>query len=254
MDNNIGKKFGKWTVLSFSYKDNYNHFFYKCKCECGFVKDVDIYRMKYGHSLCCSRCSYDSKIVPSYIKKLRRIFNNFKQRCYNPKSPRYKNYGARGIIVCDEWKNNCDLFIEWALNNGYKDGLSIDRIDNDGIYSPQNCRWVDNVVQANNKSTNHIIFYKGEKYTISTFCKKFNLNVYKIRERINRYGFTEPELLLKESLLGYRKKKIFATINGVEKPVIDWCIELNLNYRTIYNRIHRYGFTPEKALLIPIKK
>ena len=254
MDNNIGKKFGKWTVISFSYKDNYNHPFYKCKCECGCVKDVDIYRLKYGHSLACARCRYDEKIVPSYIKRLRRIYYNIKQRCYNPKFPKFNDYGGRDISVCDEWKNNIDSFIKWALENGYKDEFSIDRINNDGNYCPENCRWADNETQANNKRTNHYIIYKGKKYTVTTFCKAFNLNRDIINQRINRYGYTNPELLLKKSLTGYKQRTIFATINGERKSIVEWCEQLNLNYSSVYNRIHSYGFTPEEAITKPMKK
>lgn len=254
MDNNIGKKFGKWTIISFSYKDKYNHPFYKCKCECGCIKDVDIYRLKYGHSLACSRCRYNEKTVPLYIKRLRRIYHNIKQRCYNPKSPKYKDYGGRGVVVCEDWKNNSNLFIEWALNNGYKDEYTIDRIDNNGNYCPENCRWSDIETQANNKRTNHYLFYKGKTYTVSSFCKTFNLNRLVISQRINRYGYDNPELLLKKSLSGYKNRKLFATINGKKKSIVEWCEQLKINYSSVYNRIHRYGFSPEKAITTPIKK
>lgn len=259
MDNNIGKKFGKWTVISFSYKDKYNHPFYKCKCECGYENDVDIYRMKYGHSLACPRCRYNDRIVPLYIKRLRNIFGNMKARCLNSQNPSYKYYGGRGIKIYDDWLKNSNSFIEWALKNGYSDELTIDRIDNKGNYEPKNCRWVSQEIQMNNKRNNHIIFYKNEKYTISQFCKKFNLNYNTINARINEYSYTNPEDLLKPKLVEKIKKaqrmktKYFVTLNGKRKSISEWCKEFNLSYSTVINRILVHNYTPEEAITKKLK-
>lgn len=259
MDNNIGKKFGKWTVISFSYKDKYNHPFYKCKCECGNESDVDIYRMKYGHSLACHRCRYNDMIVPLHIKRLRNILSKMKQRCYNPKEPSYKNYGGRGIIICDEWLKGSDNFIEWALKNGYSDELTIDRIDVNGNYEPSNCRWASQETQANNKRDNKIIIYKKEKYTLSQFCKKFNLNYKTVNARINTYGYTNPDDLLKPKLVEkikkaqQKKSKYFVTLNGKTKSISEWCREFNLSYSTVINRILVHNYTPEEAITKKLK-
>lgn len=92
-------------------------------------------------------------------------------RCHNPNHPSYYRYGARGITVCDEWRFDRVKFIEWARNNGYKKGLSIDRIDNSKGYSPENCRWVDNFIQQNNTRRNRWIKANGEIHTISQWAR-----------------------------------------------------------------------------------
>ena len=85
------------------------------------------------------------------IKRLRHIWSGMKSRCYNANNPNYHNYGGRGIKVCDAWRNSSDAFVVWALSNGYKDELSIGRIDVNGDYEPSNCRWVDAKIQCNNR-------------------------------------------------------------------------------------------------------
>lgn len=129
--------------------------------------------------------------------RLNRIFRNMKNRCYNPKDSHYKFYGAKGIIVCNEWNNREIVteennstkgylaFKEWALENGYKDNLTIDRIDVNKNYSPANCRWITIKEQNNNKTNNHYITYKGETKTLRQWCDTLNLNYWRVKSRLN---------------------------------------------------------------------
>ena len=107
-----------------------------------------------------------------------------KERCANPHNKRYERYGGRGISVCEEWKKDYSEFREWALENGYKDGLTIDRIDNEKGYSPENCRWVDRKTQNRNYSRNHLITYMGKTQCIADWAEELNINRATILFRI----------------------------------------------------------------------
>lgn len=107
--------------------------------------------------------------------RLKRIWSKMKSRCYSPKVYNYHRYGGRGITVCDEWKDNFQAFYDWAIANGYADDLTIDRIDNDGNYEPNNCRWATMKEQANNKSNNVRITYKGKTQDIKQWSEELGI-------------------------------------------------------------------------------
>ena len=129
--------------------------------------------------------------------RLSEIFRSMKKRCYNPNHNQFKNYGARGIKLCDEW-NDRELvkisgfrytkgylaFKKWALENGYADNLTIDRIDVNGNYEPSNCRWVDWRTQNNNRRNNHYLTYKGKTQSMAEWCRELGLNYILICNRI----------------------------------------------------------------------
>ena len=115
------------------------------------------------------------------------IWRTMKQRCTNPNNYKYKNYGGRGIKVCDEWMADFKAFYDWAVTNGYREDLTIDRIDVDGNYEPSNCRWATYSEQANNRTTNRIITFNGEPMTMANFCRKHNLN-YRVFAKYIKQG------------------------------------------------------------------
>lgn len=126
-----------------------------------------------------------------YKTKLYRVWHAMKCRCYNPNDKKYPRYGLRGIKVCDEWKNDFVKFNNWANSNGYTEGLSIDRINNDGNYEPSNCRWVTIVENSNNTSKNVFITHNGVTRTISEWSRCIGVSVDAIRWRIKKYGICE---------------------------------------------------------------
>ena len=122
------------------------------------------------------------------------IWEHIIQRCENPNDINYKNYGGRGISVCNEWKKS-ENFIDWAMNNGYAEHLSIDRIDNNGNYCPENCRWADISTQRNNTSRNHWIVVRGERLTLKQASEKFGINYWTLKTRIRR-GLSPDEAII----------------------------------------------------------
>ena len=179
-----GERFGRLTVIRQIGKRN-NRVTWLCKCDCGNEKIVKGVDLKRGHVKSCGCLKKEfvpkSKTHGKRSTRLYTIWNMMKQRCENPKSKSYKNYGGRGIRVCNEWKNNFQSFYDWAINNGYNENLNgndctIDRISVNGNYEPTNCRWVNKKFQANNKRNNHFISYRGETHTIAQWEEKLGIN------------------------------------------------------------------------------
>ena len=160
-----------------------------CKCECG--KEVTIIRtnLKRARSCGCSKNQYisESKITHGLSNtKIYRIWRNMKSRCYNPNVTRYNKYGGRGITICDEWRDNFEAFYKWAIENGYSDGLSIDRKDVNGNYTPSNCRWIAMSKQADNKSNSRLFEYNGESHTVTEWAETTGISRDIIWNRIKR--------------------------------------------------------------------
>lgn len=127
--------------------------------------------------------------------KLNHVYKDMKRRCYSKTLKQYKDYGGRGITVCDEWTDKTRegrpatkgwlAFKVWALSNGYKEGLSLDRIDNNKGYSPENCRWVSRQIQNNNTRKNKYITYKGKTQSLANWCRELGLNYDRTKHRLN---------------------------------------------------------------------
>lgn len=126
------------------------------------------------------------QVNPIVRRKLRDVLHGIKQRCTNPNHPLYKWYGARGIKVCIEWQKDSELFIQWAISNGYAVGLTIDRIDNNGSYTPDNCRWVTNLENQRNKRNNVLI----DGMALSKYCELHGLVYASVKDRRKRYKET----------------------------------------------------------------
>lgn len=191
-----GKKFGKLTVLSYAFSDKHRVSHYLCECECGNKKIISGQSLSKGLTKSCG-CIKKSKKSDNKLKKrdrskwasydrIYRIWYAIKYRCYYQNSTIYKKYGAKGITMCEEWKNDFQCFKQWALENGYKENLTIDRIDNSKGYSPDNCRFVDYYVQNNNRNTVHKITINNETHSISEWARIYNIPRSTIYHRLDR--------------------------------------------------------------------
>jgi hypothetical protein len=198
-----GKKYGRLTVICECEKIN-NKTAWLCECECGNSKKVIGNYLVTGTTKSCG-CLLEETIQLNHDRK-RENYKNTNKGC-NKRiyciwlgmiyrcSKRYhapQNYFYKGITVCEEW-HDFDVFCNWAINNGYNDSLTIDRIDNDGNYCPNNCRWVTMKVQQNNRSNNVFIEYLGERKTMKQWCETLGLNYGIVRAR-RRRGINIPEL------------------------------------------------------------
>ena len=143
----------------------------------------------------CSNCAIKrSAKIGRHYRKIYYAWNHMTQRCHNQNNREYKNYGGRGIKVCDEWRNNSEAFIKWSLSSGWREGLSIDRIDNNGDYCPENCRWTDWITQSNNKRNTIIISAFGKTMPCSEWSRTYGIPCNTIRSRIER-GW-DPEIAI----------------------------------------------------------
>lgn len=168
------QRFGRLVAIRPEFKDKRNHWHWLCRCDCGNEKVIALSSLTRGLTRSCGCLDKEAHLLrPNAAThgmtgtRLHRIWKAMKTRCYNPNTYDYKTYGAKGIRVCDEWKNDFMAFHDWAINNGYSDKLSIDRIEVNGDYCPENCRWASDVTQANNKASTRYVEYNGKSYTLT---------------------------------------------------------------------------------------
>ena len=193
-----GQKFGRLTVIRIATEEERNNraeVYWLCKCDCGNEKIISGHSIKRGLVVSCG--CYHKEISQKRRKhgesktKFYKLWHGMIESCENPTNGSYKNYGAKGIKVCEEW-HDYENFKNWALNKGYKEGLSIDRIDNYDNYYPENCRWVSFIEQQNNKRNNHYITYNNKTQTMTDWARELGINYQTIIARLKR-GWTEQE-------------------------------------------------------------
>ena len=238
-------KYGKLTVVSVAGKDH-RGIRYDCKCDCGKLADNIAGRdLRTGNKTSCG-CNYGNRrrTHGMFGKRPYNTWNNMKRRCSEPSNKSYGSYGARGIRVCEEWNNSFESF--WAdMKEGYADNLTLDRIDVDGDYSKENCRWVDIKTQENNRTNNLIIKFNGEDRTLSEIADITGVNYSSIQNRL-RAGMPIEEAVsipLQEQI----------TYNGVTKSVSEFAKEFGITYYQLKKRLMR-GWSVDRALTQPLRK
>lgn len=207
-----GQRFGMLTVVERA-PNRGKDTMWLCRCDCGNEIASTPSHLKSGHTKSCG-CFRSSVLAQQGSKNathgmkrtpLYKTWGSIKTRCLNPNTPAYPNYGGRGISICDAWKDNFEAFYNWAIASGYQKGLSIDRIDVNGPYSPENCRWVTIDIQANNKRTNRVVTFNGKTQTLQQWADETGILPSTIRERLSR-GWSAGKTLTQPVQKGHKKR------------------------------------------------
>ena len=195
-----GKRFGRLVVIAATEERQHRKVVWKCKCDCGNESYANSGALLSGRTRSCGCLMHESRgksRITHHKSKSRLyvLYNGIKARCLNPNNKAFKWYGGKGIKICDEWLNDFQAFYEWAMANGYAKGLTIDRIDSEKDYCPENCRWITIQEQQHNKKSNHYITCNGETHTMTEWAKKTGININTLSSRINKLHWTPEKAL-----------------------------------------------------------
>jgi len=198
-----GQKFGRLTAIKRVGKNKHSHSLWKCQCNCGNETVVELPKLTTEHTKSCG-CLREEKMREKRLKhgatidgksRLYEIWCSMRSRCHNENKKNYKNYGGRGIKICETWEKSFEKFRSWANNNGYSDNLEIDRIDNLKGYYPENCRWVVRGKQMNNKRNNVHLRFNGKTKTIAEWAKETGISYNTLYARINKLNWSVEKAL-----------------------------------------------------------
>lgn len=291
----IGKRYGCFEVTKVEY-DWENHWqVWTLKCvHCGFTKQTHNGK-DYAKGRNKGNCKCQQVKLPPAPKQTKEkkprlrdhaLYSKWKSmndRCHSKNNKSYKNYGARGITVCDEWRHNFMAFVEWAEKSGWEKGLTIDRIDNDKGYSPENCRWVPREFQ--NKNKRNVKLYNGK--TLPDYCKDHNLSYAVVSKRLQE-GTTFEEAVIdglkswlrksvsevckehgvrsdtvtRRLMAGHSREDAFASgvhlsktglieINGEKRVLSEWCKEYGITATAVRYRVNKLGMSYPEAVTTP---
>ena len=227
--NLLGKKFNRLTVVARAENNKQGKTRWLCKCECGNTKIILGDSLRSGKTTSCG-CVH-SEISKQVFKKkstkhdmcysrIYKIWRGIEQRCYYPKHASYKYYGAKGIKVCQEWLEDFMNFYNWAINNGYSDDLTIDRINVNGNYEPNNCRWINSKEQARNRGNNHLFTFRGETHCITEWAEIYNLSVGLLNNRISKCKWDFEKAIttpIRKKRMSNTKSNNYSKINSKRK-------------------------------------
>lgn len=255
-----GQKFNRLTVIGFAgyFKESANsapsktaaYWFAECKCNKTVMVKASLLLAGKTQSCGCfaseSRAEFCRRTKRKHgqgATKLYYVWTGLRTRCNNPRNMFFKHYGGRGITYTKEWES-FETFRDWALASGYEEGLSIERIDVDGNYCPENCMWIPCGDQQKNKTNAVLITKDGETHSVAEWARITGLTDSTIRKRMVQHA--DPNLIL--SLDNFREKTIDITICGVTKSLRDWATYSGVPEKTIYRRY--WSKIPEDKLLV----
>lgn len=200
----IGQKYNHWTIIDISTRPKLCGIEFICKCDCGTIRTIQLsslIRNKTKSCGCINKVNYDTK------SSLYKIYLHMKGRCYCKTDKKYKNYGKRGIKICKEWLEDYNVFLNWSIKNGYKEGLSIERIDVNGDYKPNNCKFISISEQTKNKTISHYYKYNGKIYSLKELTTIFAHSYKYLHREIVTNKNLDRFSLIKSNYLEYINQK-----------------------------------------------
>jgi hypothetical protein len=243
-----GKRFGRLTVVKRAFSVG-KVVKWECQCDCGNITFVATAYLNNGNSKSCGCLQREKAHVATKThgmnkSRIHSIWVNMKNRCNNPKNQAYKNYGGRGITYQPSWEKFENFYND--TKEGYADNLTLERIDNDGNYTKDNCRWATKAEQSLNTRHNKIVEYQGKTQTLTQWAEEYNVSLKLLSKRIiNGWGFEDALLKPPEEIETY-------AYNGETKTLKKWACELGIAYNTLEMRLFR-GWSIERAFSTPTK-
>lgn len=244
--NLLGHAYGEWTVIQYAgIASNSRKAAWLCECKCGTRKVITSNNLKRALSCGCGRrektilrnTTHGRARSPEH-----RAWCAMKKRCYNQNDPRYKDWGGRGVIVCDKWRNSFESFLS-DMGSRPSNKHSVDRIDVNGNYEPENCRWATSDIQATNTRRNVKLTIGVDTRCLSEWAREAGVHPATFANRVEA-NWSEDDLLLpptKAKQLDFKGKKM---------TVHEWSVELGISFNTIHDRLTR-GWTVEESLGTP---
>ena len=170
--------------------------------------------------------------------KLYKVWRSMKARCQNPNDASYRIYGARGIAVFPAW-NLFKPFLSWATANGYREGLTIERVDNDSGYCPTNCTWIPKAEQSSNTRRCKLITWRGQTKILKAWARTLGLPYCVIQTRLTKYGWSIDAAFTRPVLAPNRRNVRVIEHNGEARSIAEWARFLGIPYGTLHNKLNR---------------
>ena len=250
----LGQKFDRLEVTKLIEKTSGGQLTWECKCDCGNTTKVLGKNLKRGATRSCGCLHREIATIThtkhghskrGQVSRTYKSWRDMKERCNNPKNHAYKDYGGRGIQVCNSWLDEEVGFSNFLNDMGEcPKGMSIDRKNNNGNYEPDNCHYTTPRNQNNNRRDNVIVDYEGDKLTLAQLADKYGIKYKVLHDRLNRYGMSLKDAIEKSDKL--------IEFNNQQKTISSWAREIKVERRTLSRRLER-GWSIEDALTKPVR-